>query len=503
MPNFKDSSMDQIKLLPVVFSQQITPGSFEHTISLLIAEHLDMSIFNDRYVNDDNGRPAYDPAMLLRVIMSAYARGCTSSRQIEQLCKENVTFMALSGDNQPHYTTFARFITEMSSVIQPLFTEVLMVCDQQGLIGGHMFAIDGCKMPSNASREWSGTLQEMDKKYKKIDRAVDRMLARHREEDSSGQVNDHSRRVAEEKNIETLLEASRKIKKFCATAEERIGSSGKPVKSNITDNDSASMLTSHGGIQGYNGVAAVDDLHQIVVGAEAYGQGPENNLLQPMLENVSSRLGEDYVKQAKVTADSGFHSAASIEYCELHDIDALIADGNFRKRDPRFSDQRGHRPKARQAKQFTADEFDYDEEEQACRCPAGKLLRRSHTTTTKGIEYITFIGNVKDCRACPLQSRCMRQAVRQHGRQVSFRINGAPMANKSSIEDMKLKIDSVEGRHIYSQRLGTVEPVFGNINTTKKLNRFSLRGQPKVNAQWMMYCMVHNVEKLKGYGGLT
>ena len=68
---------------------------------------------------------------------------------------------------------------------------------------------------------------------------------------------------------------------------------------------------------------------------------------------------------------------------------------------------------------------------------------------------------------------------------------------------MKAKIDSEDGRYLYSQRLGTVEPVFGNINTTKRLKRFSLRGKPKVNAQWLMFCMVHNVEKLKNYGAVA
>ncbi|XOV86906.1 MAG: transposase [Pseudomonadota bacterium] len=138
---------DQSKLLPVIFSQQITPGTFEHTVTFLIDEHLDMSVFDARYKNDETGRPAYNPAMLLRVILSAYVRGHTSSRQIEQLCRENVVFMALSGDSQPHFTTFARFISEMGDEVQSLFTQVLLVCDQEGLIGGHMFAIDGCKMP--------------------------------------------------------------------------------------------------------------------------------------------------------------------------------------------------------------------------------------------------------------------------------------------------------------------------------------------------------------------
>jgi len=82
-----------------------------------------MSVFDERYNNDETGRLAYDPSMLLRVIMSAYARGITSSRLIERLCKENVVFIALSGDSQPHFTTVANFVSIMSDVIQPLFTD--------------------------------------------------------------------------------------------------------------------------------------------------------------------------------------------------------------------------------------------------------------------------------------------------------------------------------------------------------------------------------------------
>lgn len=503
MARYIDSSFKQSKLIPIVLSQQITPGTFEFTVSYLIDEHLDMSIFDDRYRNDETGRLAYHPAMLLRVILSAYARGFTSSRDIERLCRENVIFMALSGDKQPHFTTFANFVACMKDVIRPLFTEVLMVCDQQGLVGGDMFAIDGCKMPSNASKEWSGTIEEMTKKHKKIDRAVRRMLQRHREEDDAGQVNDHTRRAAETKNIESLRQASRKIKKFCKAEDDRFGLSGKVVKSNITDNESASMLTSHGAIQGYNGVAAVDDKHQIVVAAEAFGQGPENNLLKPIVEQVEENLGASFVSRCQVTADAGFHSRDMIEFCADKNIDALIADGNFRKRDPRFSDRVRYQPKIRQAKWFGAEDFDYDALSATCTCPVGKKMWKSHIALSNGIERIYFSGYLKDCRSCPLLNQCMRKPPKERGRQVSFRVANSSVSRITSIEKMKARIDSDAGRHRYSRRLGTVEPVFGNINTTKGLNRFSLRGKSKVNAQWLMYCMVHNIEKLNNYGNLA
>jgi len=93
----------------------------------------------------------------------------------------------------------------------------------------------------------------------------------------------------------------------------------------------------------------------------------------------------------------------------------------------------------------------------------------------------------------------MRKSPTSRGRQVSIR-TGVKNEQSSALTRMKLKIDSDTGRHIYGLRLGTVEPVFGNITVNKKLDRFSHRGKRKVNAQWLMYCLVQNVEKLQRYG---
>ncbi|WP_200821350.1 transposase [Oceanicoccus sp. KOV_DT_Chl] len=326
------------------------------------------------------------------------------------------------------------------------------------------------------------------------------MLAKHREEDAVSQSNDHTRRAAEEKNIEALRKASRKIKKHLETTDDRRGINGKIVKSNITDNESAKMLTSHGVLQGYNGVAAADDKHQVIVGAAAFGQGPENNLLQPMIEIVASNLGESYTHSTKVTADSGFHCKDSVEYCFDQNVDAYLADGNFRKRDPRFIDRDRYQPKNRKAKWFKAEDFDYDPVTQRCRCPAGNAMWPSGKRIIEGNEYASFTGYLNKCSGCPLQKQCMRRPATVCGRQVSIKLGRQKNKSVSSIDRMKAKIDSDEGRHIYCKRLGTIEPVFGNINTTKRLSRFSLRGKAKVNAQWLMYCMVHNIEKIQRYG---
>ncbi|KKL09046.1 hypothetical protein LCGC14_2569780, partial [marine sediment metagenome] len=440
-------------------------------------------------------------------------------RDIERLCNENVVFMALSADSHPHFTTVATFIAQMSDVIQQLFTEVLMVCDDQGLIGGDMFAIDGCKLPSNASKEHSGTHADLTKKRKKINRAVKRMLAKHREEDASGQDNQHTRRTAEEKNIEELRKASRKIKKHLATTDDRRGINGKIVKSNITDNESAKMTTSKGTIQGYNGVATVDKKHQIIIDAQAFGEGQEHHTLQPVLETVEARykklgIAENlYQTGAIVTADTGFANEANMQYLHEQQINGYIPDNRFRSRDPKFADQKTKYGKRHQAsnsdwkKVIPSSEFQFDPVTMTCICPAGKPLHYEGTRTDQaGVPRAHFQGRLLQCRHCPKKHQCMQNPESANhrkgkGRQVSYTLE---LKRGPTYTDwMKHRVDSPQGKEIYSHRMSVVEPVFGNIGTNKGLNRFSLRGREKVQGQWQLYCLVHNIEKLANYGQMA
>lgn len=183
MPRFKPVHKG-LKLLPVDFDRQLLPGTFEHALSYLIDHELDLSEFDARYNNDDNGAPAYEPAVLLKIVLLAYSRGILGSRRIEAACRENVLFMAISGDSQPHFTTLAAFISEMGDLAAKLFTQVLLICDRQGLIGREMFAIDGVKLPSNASKQKSGTRQDFLRQAEKMETAARQLLSKHRAVDA-------------------------------------------------------------------------------------------------------------------------------------------------------------------------------------------------------------------------------------------------------------------------------------------------------------------------------
>jgi transposase len=148
MPRFKTPDYG-LKFVPVDFSQQIVPGSFEHALCFLIdSGEVDLTGLEAQFRNDEVGAPAYAPAVRLKIVLLAYSRGIISSRAIEAACRTNVLFMAVSGDGAPHFTTVAGFVAELGEQLQLIFTQVLMVCDRQGLIGREMFAIDGVKLPA-------------------------------------------------------------------------------------------------------------------------------------------------------------------------------------------------------------------------------------------------------------------------------------------------------------------------------------------------------------------
>ena len=215
MAKYKHYDYSQGKFLPISFDKQILPGTFEHTLHYLIDNEIDLSIFDLRYQNDETGAPAYDPAILLKIVLYAYSKGITSSRKIADCCNENVIFMALSADTRPHFTTIADFISSQNQETVKLFLEVLLICDEMGLIGKEMFAVDGCKLPSNASKEWSGTKKELTHKKEKMEKAINQIITKHREMDKT--ETDKAVIEKEEQYAATLREKIKKIKDWLNT----------------------------------------------------------------------------------------------------------------------------------------------------------------------------------------------------------------------------------------------------------------------------------------------
>ncbi len=496
------------QFLSVDLARQLLPGTFEHALNHLLDHEVDLAHFDARFRNDTTGAPAYPPAMLLKVVLFAYSQGIVRSRAIERVCQEHVTFMALCGMSAPHFTTIAHFVSSLRDDIAQVFAAVLAVCDGQGLIGREMFAIDGVKLPSNASKHRSGTRAEFTQRAEKLEQAAKIMLERHRETDALELEPDVAAKTTA--RIARLTRDAEQLRAWLAThPTDRRGPTGGLRKSNRTDNDSAKMATDKGVVQGYTGVAAVDAKHQIIVDAQAHGTGSEQELLLPVVDALESLRTSETV----LTADAGYHSEANLAALAARKVTALIADPDMRKRDERFADREHHttapnplHDKSGNTKKtvpvFTPSDFTYDAEARTCVCPAGKSLnRRGAHNVTNGYVGEHFQGSPRDCAPCALRTQCLRTPETTVSRNVAF-FRGREDAAETETHTMRMqqRLDTPDGREQYGQRFGTVEPVFGNLRYNKRLDRFTLRGRTKVNGQWLLFCLVHNIEKLAHTG---
>jgi len=504
MAKFKPYNYDQLVMLPISLQDQLEPGTLEYTINELVEKHIDLSVFEGRYQNDETGATAFDPKVLLKVILFGYSRGMISSRQIERACAENILFMALSCGFRPDHSTIAQFVSSMQKEIESIFSNILLVCAELDLLGGTHFSLDGVKLPSNASKEWSGTFKELENKRDKLQAKLQQVLAEHIQTDSLP-GRELERQQKQEQRLQHQVEC---LNRFLQEEKPKIGKSGEEIQSNVTDNQSAKMPSSHGVIQGYNAQALVDDKHQVIVHAEAFSSQDHENLA-PVLAGAKKNMQaigeeENYFKGKQLTADSNYHSYPGLAFCKAEGLDAYIPDVQFRQRDERFAEQDrfkdGIHPRqrpARKTRKFTAADFSFVASKQTYLCPQGKeLTRHARSQRNRYRLYDIYRARPQDCASCPVKAQCLSKPDTPF-RYLSVRVDDQ---TPNLIDEMKAKIDSPQGKQIYARRLAIVEPVFANICVQKRLDRFTLRTKAKVDVQWRLFALVHNIGKIHNYG---
>ena len=506
MARFKSCDTSQGLFLTVNLSEQLLQGSFEWSLNYLI-DRMDLSLYEQNYHNDETGAPAYQPKALLKTIMYCYSNGIISSRRIERAAKTNITVKALSGDSEPDHSVIADFVSKNSVAVKELFAQVLLQCDELDLITGEMFSVDGCKVPSNASKEWSGTIKDLTEKKERLKKHIARIVERHKELDKSEEAKKKQEpfrktmgedRERRERSIERMEKKLKKLEEFLKGAEPRMGASGEEVQSNITDKESAKIKGPHGYIQGYNGVSIADSGNQIIVSAEVTGNS-ESGIFVQMLGNLNENMQkitgkEKPLEKSLVTGDTGFFSEKNLQEAEKMGVEVLIPDPQFRRRDPDFEERKNEKEK----KRYTAEDFRHDKETNSYQCPGGKILQSKGKIKLRNNEGEKYQAKAGECGVCPLKGKCIikknggGEKKKKHGRTL-YIVERKYEENLS--EKMKEKIDDPAYRELYSRRQQIIEPTYSHITYCKGMNRFTLRGTEKANIQWKLYCIVHNIWK--------
>jgi transposase len=380
--NFIECSRDQSFLMPPDVREWLPEDHFAWFV-LAAVEELDLSAFYAAYRCDGHGRAAYEPSMVVAVLLYGYARGIRSSRAIERACAEDVAFRVLAGNQRPDHATLARFVERHEEALADLFTEVLRLCAEAGLVRSRVVAIDGTKVYANASRDaslnYEALAREIVEQAKATDAAEDAQFGEARGDELPPHLSTHGgrrawlrdakrryedRRDAEKRPVrrsreKRLVEAKRRLGEELQV-EQRANAAyeayrargvmkdgrrfGGPPKVyqppelpsgnvNVTDPDSQLVKTRRGWIQGYNAQAACNE-DQIVIAAEITSHSPDFGHLEPMVDAVETELARVGVgsRPEVVLADAGYWHQLPMERIVSRGTQLLIPPDS-RKRD--------------------------------------------------------------------------------------------------------------------------------------------------------------------------
>jgi len=432
-----------------------------------VVEGLDLSFVYDRYVADVSvgGRRAFDPAMLLALLVFGYAEGKRSSRQLEDACRRDWAYRAICGEATPDHATIARFRAGLDDVLESLFAQVLAVCATAGLVEVGLVALDGTRMGGAASKEANKTAATLQRLEAEARVMLDEAAAADNADDGGGvRVSSQTRRETERvRHADRIRQAQQVVADAVdrqASEETKRGRKKRPI-GNVTDPESRLQKTRNGFIQGYNAQTVVS-ADQVVVACEVTPDPTDTAWLEPMLTaavaNVDAAGITDRVGVA--VADAGYWSQSNAEAGDGLGVDVLIATTkSHRVGTPADNDAVKKRNEDRLPVIARIDDGEISISEGA------RQLGLSHSWVSKLVNR-----------------------YRRHGSLMSE----ATLARLA----MEHRLAQPVNRDRYRQRGWLVEGSFAHVKTHRNTRRFSRRGLAACNAEWKLINLAGNLLKL-------
>ena len=456
---FKSYDQKQQFLLPLNLDEFVPKNHISRVLNDLI-EHVDISSIESTY--SDNGCPAYNPRLILKILLYGYLINIRSSRKIEGMTQTDTAFMYLAAMQKPDFHTICRFRSTHLNSIKEIFSQVVTFCKEMNLIGSSI-SIDGTKVKANASPKQSKSSDAIKKEIDKILR--ESIETDEREDEIYGDSTPY-------KMPEELVDKKYRFEKIKAAKKKM--DEEKLKKVNITDTDAKIMKHKDGSKKpSYNCQVAVDEKEQIIVAADLVDEENDLHQIEPMIENVKETLG---YKPNIVLADAGYFSYDNVKFLLDEEIDAYIPDNFYEV------EKRG------KTKKFRKSLFTYDDKKDCYYCPAAfeiqftRIQKREDEPDLR--QYVC-----KYCSLCVLKNACTESKNRTISRD----------PREYLMEDMRAKLDTEEGTEQYQNRMSTVEPVFGQMKQNRRFREFLLRGKRKTRIEFFMMCTVHNIKKIADF----
>ena len=430
--NFLVCDREQAYLMPPSLRDWLAADRLAWCVIDAVAE-MDLSAIYGDYRADGHGRAAFDPSMMVALVLYAYAVGERSSRAIERRCQLDVAFRVIAANQTPDHATIARFRVRHQDALAGLFSQVLGLCARAGLVSLGVIALDGTKVAANASglanRTYEQIAAEILAEAEAIDAAEDERFGERRGDELPAELADPSSRRARLREAKRQLDAEheaaqRAHREHLQDRAKREARAGRKLggrrpqappehvdpqtRRNVTDLDSRSVKTPRGFIQGYN-AQAVTTAEQIIIAAEVEIGGTDQGLLEPMIRAAASEL-----------------MAAGIDI----DIEVALADAGYWSRE------------------------------------------QIQTLWADGIQALVPPDGATDSTD-----------------------RGDPRRAGGIYDYMRRVLAGDHGKALYRQRGQTIEPIFGQTKHNRRADRFQRRGRAACRSEWRLITATHNLLK--------
>lgn len=511
--NFKPYDQNQLVLFPHSFDDLI---SSDHPVRIVndVLDNIKIDPLLRAYSAE--GNPSYHPRMMLKVMVFSYMENTYSSRKIEKALRENVLFMWLSNMTIVDHNTIARFRSKkLQSAFKDVFTQVVMLLAEEGLITLKEIFTDGTKIEAQAGRYtfvWGKSIKTNKEKmlrqledlwvyaesiasdedkdpeppeFKEISKEkvretaqkIDRMLKGSDTVDKKGKAKAKAKLNYIKNNFEKNLEKYEQ-------QEEILGDRGSYSK---TDPDATFMRMKEDHMKNgqlkpaYNPQISTEN--QFILNYTIHQNTNDTGTLQQHLENFKESYGEEVFSQIEaITTDAGYGSEENYEYLEENGIDAYVKYNTFDKEQDQNYQQKH--------KTFSKENLHYNEEMDFYVCPMGQRMEKTHESsrrTKNGFEQKLSHYQAKNCEGCPIRSMC-------HGSK-----NNRSLERNHNLERHKQKarelLKSEEGIRKRKKRCWDVEPVFAQLKHNHNFKRFTLKSLKKVEIEFGLHALAHNLRK--------
>ena len=441
-----------------------------------IIEKLDLERCNRKHLHTP-GEPAYDVRGMVKILVYAYMKGITSSREMARQCEENIAFQLLTRGHCPDFRTIALFRRKKRHLLRWVFKKTVALARQMGIARLGLVALDSVKLQGNVSSGKKMTEESLNEELSKLDEYLSRVDASDRKED--GQYGSDTRGDELPQDVVGAQQRKEKLEKALAILKERqsLAKREPPKNVSVVDPEAPWVKKSGKFVRGYSAQVAADSEHQVIVGLKATAQGTDSDQLNPMLQEVEKTTGQS---PERLVADSGYYTDDAVLLASKTKTDCVVPDSE--------TAAKLNNPKRSESEEaaYHVSQFVYDDVKDKFTCPLGNTLPFVRNHKKRG--QPTKVYRCADCPTCPFRTQCTDHASGFR----SIEVN----ANHAEVRRIREKLNTEDGKATYKKRKAIIEPIFGRWQHNWGIRRLRLRGLAGFSAELHLLAIAHNVSKL-------